>query len=270
MVMSFLVKRPEGEGLIQVVERRKMKYESFALLKGKSEEAFSLPASDEEKAMVLLSGRFEANVGSKVFVTGYRKDVFSSNAWAIYVPPGIEASVKMLLPSEIAIAVAPATNQGEAFMVTPDDVRAKSAGVWNWRRDVKDIIDGRHKVEKLIIGETINAPGNWSGWPPHKHDTENFPIEVVMEEIYHFRIKPQGGFGIQRIYDGKELDELYVINDGDTVMLPKGYHPVVAAPGYSLYYLWILSGETRFMAPYEDPAHVWQRGAEAVINEVLR
>jgi 5-deoxy-glucuronate isomerase len=91
-----------------------------------------------------------------------------------------------------------------------------------------------------------------------------------MEEIYHFRIKPQGGFGIQRIYDGKELDELYVINDGDTVMLPKGYHPVVAAPGYSLYYLWILSGETRFMAPYEDPAHVWQRGAEAVINEILR
>ncbi len=270
MVMSFLVKRPEGEGLIPVVEKGKMEYESFALLRGKAGDVFSLPVADEEKVAVLLSGQIEAKVGGKIFSTGYRKDVFSSNAWAFYVPPGIEASVRMLLPSELAIAAAPATIQGEPFLVTPEDVRVKSAGVWNWRRDVKDIIDGRHKVEKLIIGETINAPGNWSGWPPHKHDTENFPVEVVMEEIYHFRIKPQGGFGVQRIYDGKELDELYVINDGDTVMIPKGYHPVVAAPGYSLYYLWILSGKTRFMAPYEDPLHVWQRGAEALIHEVLR
>jgi len=89
------------------------------------------------------------------------------------------------------------------------------------------------------------------------------PDEVKQEEIYYFRVDPPQGFGFQRIYtsDGS-LDEAYVVRDGDTVIIPRGYHPVAAAPGYSLYYLWMIAGTQRIMRPRDDPAHAWVKQSE--------
>jgi 5-deoxy-glucuronate isomerase len=113
-------------------------------------------------------------------------------------------------------------------------------------------------AKKLLVGETYNIPGGWSSYPPHKHDVYSPGEEVCLEEIYHFRIDPPQGFGFQRIYSPeRDLDEAYSIENGDTVIIPCGYHPVAAAPGYTLYYLWGLAGEKREMRPREDPGHAW-------------
>jgi 5-deoxy-glucuronate isomerase len=111
------------------------------------------------------------------------------------------------------------------------------------------------------VGETFNEPGGWSSYPPHKHDRHDPPAEVALQEVYHFRLQPRQGFGIQRMYSPERgTDEVLVVEDGDTVLIPFGYHPVVAAPGYRLYYLWALAGEGRDLRLREDPAHAWVAG----------
>ncbi len=263
-------RKTNDNGLIEIVKRGELKYERLSIFKGKKGESAELKSDDEEAVVVLLSGMMKVDVEGKIFNTGYRKDVFSSNAWAVYIPPGKTFKIKAVIDSEIAIAFAIASRGPEPFMVKPEEVKTRSVGIWNWRRDVKDIVDLRHDAEKLLVGETLNPPGNWSSWPPHKHDEDNFPIEVRTEEIYYFKIKPPTGFGIQRIYDKKGLDEVHAVFDGDTTLLPRGYHPVVAAPGYSLYYLWIIAGEKRMLLMNDDPDHAWQKCEEALLREVLR
>ena len=104
----------------------------------------------------------------------------------------------------------------------------------------------------------MNRPGQWSSYPPHKHDTEIPGVETRLEEIYFYKVNPKQGFGYQRIYTGdRALDLAVTVENDDLVMIPKGYHPVAAAPGYSVYYLWALAGPERRMTPHDDPQHEW-------------
>lgn len=100
----------------------------------------------------------------------------------------------------------------------------------------------------LIAGETINPPGGWSSYPPHRHDDH--------EEAYLYRFQPENGFGLAATYDGDERSS-QVVRDGDVTWIPRGYHPVVAAPGYAMTYIWALAGDTATFAPTLDPAHAW-------------
>jgi 5-deoxy-glucuronate isomerase len=134
---------------------------------------------------------------------------------------------------------------------------------------VKNIIDSSIPSEHFIIGETVNPPGNWSSWPPHKHDINDYPNEIDMEEVYYFKVNPPTGFGVQRIYD-VDFSEIYVVEDGDTVLIKRGYHPVAAAPGHQVYYLWILGGEERILLPNDDPKFKWQKHLEPLIREIKR
>jgi 5-deoxy-glucuronate isomerase len=120
-------------------------------------------------------------------------------------------------------------------------------------------------AQRLLAGETLNPPGNWSSYPPHKHDRSNPPLEAILEEVYFFRTKPAQGFGLMWTYtaadDPDGFSTVFVVEDGDTVLLPKGYHPVVAAPGYQLHYTWVLAGEERrYGAWADDPRHAWVKG----------
>ena len=112
------------------------------------------------------------------------------------------------------------------------------------------------------IVKTISPPGNWSSFPPHKHGVENPPEETKLEEVYFFKIQPEEGFGMQRLYtdpdlDDEGFDEALVLKNNTVTIMPRGYHPVCAAPGYSVYYLWILAGKNRKLIPKEDPQHSW-------------
>jgi 5-deoxy-glucuronate isomerase len=106
-----------------------------------------------------------------------------------------------------------------------------------------------------MVGETFNPPGNWSSYPPHKHDGADG--EPRLEEVYHFRISPDHGFAHQSLYTAAGECVTHQVKDGDAVLLPYGYHPVSAPPGYRVYYLWALAGDQRRLVPYEDPQHRW-------------
>jgi 5-deoxy-glucuronate isomerase len=119
------------------------------------------------------------------------------------------------------------------------------------------------ETAKLSAVEVLTPGGNWSSYPPHKHDTED-QGEAVLEEIYYFEVAGEHGFGYQRVYGhpGKAIDVLREVRTGDAVLVPHGYHgPSMAAPGYDLYYLNVLAGpaEQRTMAFRDDPAHAWIR-----------
>jgi 5-deoxy-glucuronate isomerase len=106
-----------------------------------------------------------------------------------------------------------------------------------------------------MVGETFNPPGNWSSYPPHKHDGRDG--EPVLEEVYYYRVSPPQGFGQQMLYTSDGECTTHTVRDGDAVLLPYGYHPVSSPPGYTLYYLWAMAGGERRLALHEDPAHVW-------------
>lgn len=198
---------------------------------------------------------------------GARNNVFGGKATGFYLPVGTKMQIESSTGANIALCRAPSQLECEPILVTPQDVRVNTVGRHNWRREVHNIIHFGHKCRHLVVGETYNPPGNWSSFPPHCHEKDNPPIEADMEEVYHFRISPSNGFGFQRIYkDDRSVDAVYTLHDGDTVVIPDGYHPVAAAPGHRLYYLWILAGKRRELFPRDDPNYAWVKNCEAVID----
>jgi 5-deoxy-glucuronate isomerase len=215
---------------------------------------------DVELAAVVLSGVVDVTAdGQSLGRAGGRGNVFEGAGHTIYAPPSAALRLRAVDgPAQLAIATAPIEGgeAGPARVIGPDDQDVAHRGDGNWSRTVRTILGPGDAAGRLLLGETINPPGNWSSYPPHKHDTHEPPREVKLEEIYLFKLDPAGGFGVQIRYDG-DGEECFTVRDGDVAAIPAGYHPVVAAPGYSLYYLWVMAGEGRQMIPYLDPSHAW-------------
>lgn len=212
-----------------------------------------------ETAIVVLSGVVDVEAdGKSLGSAGGRSSVFEGPGHAIYVPPRTALRLTAKGPAQFAIATA-LPGEGapsRARIIGPADQRIGEVGKGNWSRGVRTILGPEHAAGRLLLGETINPPGNWSSYPPHKHDREAPPEEVRLEEVYLFKVDPPEGFGVQVRYDDAGT-EAFAVRDGDMAIIRSGYHPVVAAPGYSLYYLWVMAGEGRQMIPYFDPAHAW-------------
>ncbi len=264
------VPAPEGTGWFSIVSpaQGQTRLISFALLRLEAGSEYE-GQTDGETVAVLLSGIVHTEVdGQRWQNVGQRRDVFSGKAFAFYLPPNARYRISAVTFAELAFGSTPAPAKGEPKLVTPEQVKSRSVGQFNWRRDIDDIVDASFPAQRLLVGETRNPPGNWSSYPPHKHEEENPPFEVQMEEVYHFRIFPPTGFAIQMLYtDDGELNEAIIVKDGDTVVIPRGYHPVAAPPGYAVYYLWVLAGEQRRMFVRFDPAHEWVNGAEGILRE---
>lgn len=259
---------PKGWGYKEIVKEGDMRYLSFGILKLKPSESWKTSTNEREVALLLLSGFFEIDANGTSGKVGPRKDVFSSKAYAVYVPRDSEILVKAIYPTELAIVSAPSEKKHNVVFVKPDDVRVRIVGQLNWRRHVHDVISSDISADMLLVGETFNPPGNWSSYPPHRHDVDNIPEESDMEEVYHFRVYPKNGFGAQFIYtDDGSVDEVIKIRDGLTVEIDRGYHPVVAAPGYEVYYLWALAGKKRILIPKDDPNHAWIKAMEYVVRD---
>ena len=231
------------------------------LVKGASETI----GDDGEMCAVVLVGAVDVRVGGADLGVAVRSgDVFESPADAVYVPPGQMLELRAVSDAVVAVAAAPVTGRaaGRARMIRPSDQHVRSAGTGNWSRTIRTVLGPDDEAGRLIVGETINPPGNWSSYPPHKHDRHAPPEEAALEEVYFYRFKPESGFGVQLLYDDTG-EHAKIVRHGDVIVIPSGYHPVVAAPGYALYYLWVMAGEGRALAPYLDPRHAWiQTGAE--------
>ncbi len=213
---------------------------------------------DGETAVVVLAGEVDVRVGDQnLGRAGGRSSVFDAPGDTVYAPPG---QIAFTARGEAHLAVASAPLDGAApaaaRIIRPADQRIAEVGDGNWARSVRTILGPEHAAGRLLLGETINPPGNWSSYPPHKHDTHEPPREVKLEEVYFFKMDPAGGFGVQIRYDDHG-EECFTVRDGDTAAIKSGYHPVVAAPGYSMYYLWVMAGVGREMAPYLDPRYAW-------------
>ncbi|WP_029098901.1 5-deoxy-glucuronate isomerase [Brevibacillus thermoruber] len=263
--MNLLYKTEQRPGYQRVIDQscEVLEYCNFDLLNLSSGESYRGESGGYETVLVILGGKATFTVGGQTWENvGERANVFSGKATALYVP--IETAYEVTEAAggnlQIGVCKVKADKKFAPFLVTPEEVVVHHRGRETWKRDVHDIIaaNGEGRVQRIVIGETYSEPGSWSSYPPHKHD-QNSDDECKMEEIYFFQIEPQQGFAVQLVYteDG-EVNETYTIKHGDAVALHKGYHPVCAAGGYQVYYLWFLGGESgRALKPYDQPAHRW-------------
>jgi 5-deoxy-glucuronate isomerase len=222
-------------------------------------EIYEAELQGEEAAFVILGGRSAANWGKGEQIIGGRKNVFDGLPYCLYLPSGHSVKFRGEGVCEIAECRAPSVAKLEPHLVTPKDVTTSLRGGGNASRQIVDIVRPDFPADKLVVIEVYTPGGNWSSYPPHKHDVHNPPAEVDLDEIYYYRIDhPREGFALQRLYSPDKSQDLTVrAEDGDAVLVRSGYHPVVAGPGYNVYYLNFLAGTSRTMAVTEDPNHVW-------------
>ncbi|MFI6030336.1 5-deoxy-glucuronate isomerase [Amycolatopsis magusensis] len=219
----------------------------------------------EFEAFVLpLSGGCVVEVDDSRFDLAGRDSVFTRVTDFAYVPRDAEVALSTVDGCELALPMARCTRRLAPKYGPAEDVPVEVRGSGQATRQVTNFgVPGVwDHADKLNACELLTPDGNWSSYPPHKHD-EASECEVVNEEIYYFRIGGDGGFGLHRTYtaDG-ELDENAAVRDGDVFLIPRGYHgPCVAPPGYPMYYLNVLAGpaDERSMAFCDDPAHTWIR-----------
>ena len=214
-----------------------------------------------ELGIVGLGGRFdlESSQGSWRGV-GLRANVFTGMPWTVYLPIHTDFTLTALTDCDLAFCYCRAESFFPAALIPPTDVRVEVRGGANATRQINHIVTPEFAAHRLLIVEVYTPSGNWSSYPPHKHDVHNPPGEVDLEELYYYRIDRAEGYAIQRIYTrDRRLDETITVHDGDLVLIPEGYHPVVAAHGYNVYYLNVLAGSARSMAASDDPDYGWVR-----------
>jgi 5-deoxy-glucuronate isomerase len=218
--------------------------------------SFEGDTGPRELCIVVLSGSctIESEHGS--WTLDGRPDPFSGPPDAAYLPPG----TRYVLDggAEVGLCSAPASSGAQARVLPGDRVVPETRGHGNHERTILPILMGDEEADSLLVCEVRTPAGHWSSYPPHKHDRDALPEESFLEETYYHRISPPQGFALQRVYtDDGSLDETLVVRDGDTVLVPRGYHTVSAPPGYDLYYLNVMAGPVRAWAVANDPQHEW-------------
>jgi 5-deoxy-glucuronate isomerase len=273
--MQRLIKSIEShtKGYREIVAPGVLKFLTFARLMLERGGRYSGKTESEEAVLDVFSGIASVTVaaargGKQLFHTvGGRADVFSGSPAMVYVPP--HSSFEVVASSETFDAgffASPADASALPALLAGPSVVTREVGRDNWQRKVHTALGESFPAQRLLAGETLNPSGNWSSYPPHKHDQSRPPQEARLEEIYFFRIKPAQGFGFIWTYtapgDAEGFSTVFLVEDGDTVLLPRGYHPVVVAPGYELHYTWVLAGEERHYGLWvEDPRHAWVKNA---------
>jgi len=214
----------------------------------------------EETVLLLLGGTCHADWGTASNKIGERRDVFDGLPYAIYLPSANRARLKAETVCEVAECSVPSQARLEPKLITPQDCGTGLRGGENSSRQIVEVIRPDFPADRLLVFEVYTPGGNWSSYPPHKHDIHNPPAEVDLDEIYYYRIKEPSGFALQNLYRaGNRNDVVVKARDGDVVLVRDGFHPVVAGPGYDVYYLNFLAGTSRSMSITEDSNHTWIR-----------
>lgn len=231
-------------------------YLSFGVRSG----AFAAETGEAEIALVPLSGRCRVDAEGESWELGGRASVFAGMPSALYLPR--DTSYRVEADGEVAVCGALCERRRDAVLVRPEDVEVEVRGAGNATRQINHIVKPEFPAERLLVVEVFTPSGNWSSYPPHKHDEDNPPGEVVLEETYYFRTPAPDAFAVQRLYSPRHgLDLTETVRDGDLMLVPYGYHTTAAAHGYDLYYLNALAGDRRSMASADDPGLHWIRGA---------
>jgi 5-deoxy-glucuronate isomerase len=223
-------------------------------------QAYAGGEDNREACLVILTGTARVEVGGASFEkVGGRSEVFEDMApGAVYAPAGAAYRVIAETAVELAIGTAPGAEGRSPRLISESHMSREVRGQGTNERYVRNILPETEPADSLLVVEVITPGGHWSSYPPHKHDTASEGQETALEETYYHRLKPAQGFAFQRVYtDDRSIDEAVTVEDGDVVMVPRGYHPAGAAHGYDLYYLNVMAGPKRQWIFRNDPAHDW-------------
>lgn len=217
--------------------------------------------TDSEVAVIVLEGTCAVKAGTEWFTeVGARSSVFDSiSPEAVYCPPQYAIEIRGLSQGECVVATAPAAHGvGGPRLIRGGDIPYEVRGEGYTQRYIRHILDEHHMAEKLLLAEVVTPPGNWSSFPPHKHDEEIPNQEAYLEEIYYYRMNPGQGHALQRVYTHDGFDVTVAPGDGDVVLVPRGYHMVASPPGFATYYLNVMAGHHRAWRYTLDPdyAHI--------------
>lgn len=225
----------------------------------KNKEQYEVTTSDTEICIVILSGTCSIDIDFGKYVwneLGKRNSVFEGTPDSVYIPCKSKASLLAKSKLRIAVITANAKIKYEPFVVYHDAVSCEERGNREWKRSVYDIITSENKVNSLFIGETIHSYGVWSGYPPHKHDTDNGDEESKNSEIYYVEIEPEEAFAVFVQY-GKDWEKATILKNRDMIYVEDGYHAVVSAAGAKFYYLWALDSINRKFNCKTDENYFW-------------
>jgi 5-deoxy-glucuronate isomerase len=237
----------------------------FSARRMKRGEEWRADTGDFEYGLVILGGtcsvRSSRGEWEKI---GRRPNVFTGMPYALYLPARTTFSVTAS-SVELDLACGCCRSEGNhpPQLVTPEKVPIEIRGGGNATRQINSIFPPGFNCHRLVVVEVYTPPGNWSSYPPHKHDVHRLNtagqlIEADLEEIYFYKLDKASGYAIQRVYTSDlRIDEVIVARDRDVVLVPEGYHPVASAHGYTTYYLNFLAGSAQSLANMDDPEHVW-------------
>ncbi|WP_145411160.1 5-deoxy-glucuronate isomerase [Paenibacillus xylanexedens] len=254
--------KPAEDGTLLTVtpESAGWEYVGFQVVQLEENQTWGRESEDQELCIVLLSGLANVSTQKNTWENiGRRMSVFEKiPPYSVYVPSSDQVQITALTKLEIAICAAPGEGSYPARLIAPEDVGVETRGYGNLERQIHNILPEQKEADSLLVVEVFTPDGHWSSYPPHKHDRDALPDESLLEETYYFRVEPQQGFAIQRIYtDDRSVDETLAVNNGEVVLVPCGYHPVGAPPGYEVYYLNVMAGPTRTWKFHNDPDHDW-------------
>ncbi|MFW6098230.1 MAG: 5-deoxy-glucuronate isomerase [Chloroflexota bacterium] len=219
---------------------------------------------DNELALVLLGGTagVESSRGDWHNI-GRRPDVFSGMPYTLYLPPDTDFRLQAESDLDFAYGWCAADQDHPARLITPQDVDIEIRGGANATRQINNMIPPGFDCQRLVVVEVYTPSGNWSSYPPHKHDVHHEDdagnvLEADLDETYFYKLDKPEGYALQRVYTGDgSLDELVMARNDDLVLVPEGYHPVVSAHGYTTYYLNFLAGSAQSLANSDDPQYAW-------------
>lgn len=260
--MSELLIKPNGDsGKVHDItpQNANWGFVGFALHKLSAGDEVSEATGDREVILVLVEGRATISGGGQEFgELGDRMNVFEKKKpHCVYVPNGAQWSATATTQCTLAVCSAPGKGGHSARLITDIGFEERGTGA-NTRYIHPIAMEDKDIADSLLVTEVYTPQGNWSSYPPHRHDEDDFPRMTYLEETYYHRLNPKQGFGFQRVFteDGS-LDETMSVADGDVVLVPKGHHPCGAPYGYEMYYLNVMAGPMRKWRFQNHADHDW-------------
>ncbi len=244
-------------------------YVGFDLHRIRAGETAAGQMQDREVCLVLITGKGRVRVaGADLGPVGGRMSPFDGKPWSVYAPAGACWSLVAETDVELGVCSAPGDGQVRPVRVIPPmELGQETRGKGTNTRHVTNILpESDPTAASLLVVEVVTPGGHTSSYPPHKHDRDDLPRESLLEETYYHRLNPPQGFAFQRVYTDadsngrRDIDETMAVEDGDVVLVPKGYHPCATCHGYDLYYLNVMAGPKRTWKFHNAAEHAWMLG----------
>lgn len=268
--MPDYVRRASGSMIINDItpESANWDWSGLVVVDLNAGDSFDVDLSGSEFLVLPLWGSAEVNIAATKFTLKGRQSVFDGPTDFVYVGRDDVALVTAITESRIAFPSSVARHHLPTRYQSADKVAVEMRGAGSCSRQVNNFCTpGEFEADRLIACEVVTPAGNWSSFPPHKHDQSSVH-ESELEEIYYYEFSQSpergAGLGFQRVYgtDERPIDVFAEVHSGDVVLIPHGWHgPSIAVPGYDMYYLNVMAGpgQERVWKICDDPAHAWVR-----------